>query len=44
MLRERLDKKFSQVFLMMKILTSKSYDDDGGENVILVMMTMTTED
>ena len=42
MLRERLDKKFSQVFLMMKILTSKSYDD-GGENVILVMMTMTTE-
>ena len=43
MLRERLDKKFSQVFLMMKILTSKSYED-GGENVILVMMTMTTED
>ena len=42
MLRERLDKKFSQVFLMMKILTSKRYDD-GGENVILVMMTMTTE-
>ena len=42
MLRERLDKKFSQVFLMMKILTSKSYDD-GDENVIVVMMAMTTE-